>query len=227
MKATQDRIFLKGEADRYFLRNRKALVKKGKIDWPCNTLALLDPAIRKKIKTVVELGCANGWRLARLRARMPGRYVGIEPSPEAVREGMRRYRGLELSTGTLEKNSLKEEFDLVVVSFVLHWVDRRTLARSIAGIDRVVKDGGYLLLSDFLPDAPSRRRYGHLPGQDVFTYKQDYADVFKALNSYQELARLIFDADRYARTTAPAPSRSRCMSVLLHKSLTGRYAAET
>ncbi len=53
------------------------------------------------------------------------------------------------------------------------------LTRAIAEIDRVVKWNGYLVLDDFLPDFPTKRHYHHRTGEPIFTYKQDYAEIFR------------------------------------------------
>ena len=42
------------------------------------------------------------------------------------------------------------------------------MLRSVAEIDRVLPDGGFLLIGDFYPSLPQRVRYHHLPDQDVF-----------------------------------------------------------
>jgi hypothetical protein len=77
----------------------------------------------------------------------------------------------------------------------LHWVDRSTLARSVAEIDRITRDGGFLLFGDFLPDHAQRRRYLHYTATEMYTYKQDYAWIFEALGTYRQVARITFDHD--------------------------------
>ncbi len=121
---------------------------------------------------------------------------------------------------------LEERFDLVVVNFVLHWVDRSTLARSISEIDRVVTDGGHLILGDFLPDSPLRRSYRHRKDERVYTYKQDYARIFEALCTYKELARMTYDHDKPNLGIGSADSCSRGVCVLLGKSETRYYHTE-
>lgn len=222
----QDDVFLGGEGDAWFVRNRAALQVAGaeRHDWPLALIERLDG--RERIASVVELGCSNGWRLARLQRGMAARMVGVEASAAAVADGKARYPGLVLLQGGLAELPLQEQFDLTIVFFVLHWIDRSSVARCIAEIDRVTRDGGLLVLGDFLPDYPQRRHYHHLPQADLYTYKQDYAKIFEAMGTYREIARTTFDHEHPGDQIKTAHSGSRCVCTVLQKSLTGFYAEQ-
>lgn len=222
----QDDVFLAGEGDAWFQRNREALGATAALrhDWPLALIGQLDAAQRAGIGSVVELGCSNGWRLARLRQTLPARMVGVDASAEAVADGHARYPGLALRQGGLAEVPLQEQFDLTIVNFVLHWIDRSTLARCVAEIDRVTRDGGLLVLGDFLPDYPQRRAYHHRsPEERVFTYKQDYARIFEAMGTWREIARVTFDHGNVGDQIKTAASGSRSVCSVLQKSLTGFY----
>ncbi|HXC40610.1 MAG TPA: hypothetical protein VN667_16860, partial [Burkholderiales bacterium] len=90
-------------------------------------------------------------------------------------------------------------------------------------IDRVVRDGGYLCVGDFLPDYQQRRHYHHLPGAGVFTYKQDYAAIFESLGTYRALTRVTYESGDAAAPLAPSRSDERKSCTLLAKSLHGFY----
>lgn len=220
----QDRIFLDNEGNNWFRRNKSALDETDKIDWPFHVLNFID--FKVKIGSVLELGCSNGYRLDKIRSKLlpDCRFVGIDAGAEAIEYGRMKFEGLELFQGLLSDIPLKEEFDLVIVNFVLHWVDRKTLFRSIGEIDRVIKDGGLLVLGDFLPDYQQRRRYHHLPNEHVYTYKQDYAKIFESFGTYRELARFTFNHDNVSGyTLEPALSSERGFCSLLHKSHESYY----
>jgi hypothetical protein len=93
---------------------------------------------------------------------------------------------------------------------------------SLACIDHHVKikreQNGLLLIGDFLPDFPQKRKYHHLPNEEVFTYKQDYAAAFTATNTYTELVRCVFDHDHPLESFDLPDSNSRAVCVLLKKS---------
>jgi SAM-dependent methyltransferase len=219
----QDEIFARKEGNAWFRRNQASLENPGKVDWPLAVLEMLGN--KDGIRNVAELGCANGYRLDRLCSKLStkGRFVGVDASEEAISDGCKRYPHLELHTGTLAELPVSGAFDLVIVNFVLHWVDRKTLARSISEIDRLTTDGGLLLIGDFLPDFPQRRNYHHYRDADVYTYKQDYAMVFAALGTYKEMVRVTFDHDHPGVHVQKAGSASRGMCALLHKSLNDYY----
>ena len=153
---TQDRIFREAEGDNWFLRNREALLEEQRIEQ--------DPIVRILRLTgvtptsVLEIGSSNGFRLEYLRTIFNCRVKGIEPSRAAIADGQSRYPEVTFVEGVASHLPLDDQsfHDLVIVNFVLHWVDRSTLLQSIAEMDRVLADGGYLVIGDFHPSNPQR-----------------------------------------------------------------------
>ncbi len=141
---------------------------------------LLDP------RDVLEIGCANGYRLDKIARRYGCPTTGVEPSAEAIADGRLRYPDVRFHRGTASDIPLIANFDLVIVNFVLHWVDRSSILRSVAEIDRTVADNGYLIIGDFLPSYPQRVPYKHKLG--LWTYKQNYAALFLASGLYRVVA---------------------------------------
>jgi SAM-dependent methyltransferase len=173
-------------------------------------------------RNVLEVGCANGVRLAALRDRHGCRVVGVEPSSEARLDGNRRFPGIELHRGRADAVPVAGPFELVIVSFVFHWVDRAVLLRSVGEIDRLVADGGYLAIGDFDPPFPHRTPYHHLPEGVVWTYKQNYATLFDASHLYRTV--LSFSAGTDAHVPSPtAPPDQRVAYRLLAKSYDDGY----
>jgi SAM-dependent methyltransferase len=218
---SQDKIFAEFEGNAWFRRNRTALLRPNRLDLVADVVAEL--ARNEKLTSICEVGCANGWRLARLRDLLGRecRLAGLDPSQDAIQDGRSRYPELELAEGLLTHLPFVEQFDLVIASFVLHWVDRASLLCSLAEIDRVVRDDGYLLISDFLPDFPQRRVYHHY--DSLFTYKQDYARAFESMGIYRELTRYTFAHDAPSHDIQFVGSNSRAVCSLLKKSLNGFY----
>jgi SAM-dependent methyltransferase len=221
----QDDFFLGGECDAWFMRNRDGLINVERHDW---TLALLNMLeMRHEFANVIEVGCANGWRLAQLKERLQAGFTGVDGSRAAIADGTTRYPGLRLIHGSMAELPVTEEFDLTIVSYVLHWIDRTTLALTVSEIDRVTRDGGILIIGDFLPDFPQRRVYHHAPGHLIYTYKQDYARLFEALGTYRELARVTYNHDSTSACIQASPSTERGVCVMLQKSLQGYYHQDT
>lgn len=210
MARTQDDLFESGEGDRWFQRNRYAL---GTHDWP------LELCRRNSIQpdSVLEIGCANGWRLAKFDAR---RSVGVDISRLAIEEGKAQFPELDLRVGKASQLPIcgDETFDLVIVNYVLHWIDRSLLLSSLAEADRCV--GEYLIIGDFLPDRPTRVPYHHLEEAEVFTFKLDYSAIFVALSIYEVVDREIYNHDD---PTSEPSSQNRGACTLLRKSLIDLY----
>jgi SAM-dependent methyltransferase len=183
---TQDEIFTSSEADRWFERNRHVLERVSEHDVPLRLLALYN----LRPRSVLEIGAANGYRVAAIAERSNARGVAIEPSALAIADGRSRFPNVDFHQGEARSLPVEDEFELVIVNFVLHWIDRRNLLRCVAEIDRVVADGGYLLIGDFHPWHPMANSYHHLPDAGVRTYKQDYGAIFAASQLYQPVALL-------------------------------------
>jgi len=221
-RADQDEFWSAEEGDRYYTRNRDVLKAKR---------ADTDPAIGLvrahglQPDHVLELGCADGWRLELLRRETGCHAVGVDASAGAIEAGRADYPELELHEGTLAAVPIEtRSFDLVIVYFVFHWNARETLMRACSEVDRLVADGGHLIVGDFLPDRPHRRVYHHAANEGVYTFKQDYAGVFGASGLYHEIERVIFDAtSKHATRGADVQSDNRGGCALLRKSLTEGY----
>src|SRR5262249_37624243 len=159
--------------DAWFERNQKSLVVCDD-DWLLRTI-LSQPITSKKI---LDIGCSSGHRLARL-AKEGARCSGIDPSQKAIAAGVERHPNLDLRRGVAHSLDFEDEaFDIVYLAFVFHWVDRAYLLRAVAEIDRVLQPGGRLIISDFCPDRPRKNIYHHRTDVQLFTYKQQYWDIF-------------------------------------------------
>src|SRR3989344_5758985 len=172
----QNNVFYKSEGDQWFKRNEAVLLFRNQnYDWPIKLIR------KHKIKPqkVLEIGAANGWRLAEIK-KLYGRTrcVGVEPSAKAVWAGRRNFPQIKMLRGLSSDLPVKGTFDLVIVNYVLHWVDRALLFKTFSEIDRVLADDGYLIVSDFYPSVATSNLYHHIRGGKVRTYKQNYAEMF-------------------------------------------------
>jgi len=94
-----------------------------------------------------------------------------------------------------ESFKIREKADLVIVNFVFHWVDRKNLMKFITKIDELLAPGGFIILGDFGLENFVKRKYHHLPKAGVFTYKQQYQNIFTASGIYKEIAKICFNHD--------------------------------
>jgi SAM-dependent methyltransferase len=135
----QTDIMLAGEADAWFKRNRGKL---GADDPVGHIIAGLSITPR----AVLEIGCANGWRLKRLQQEYRCHVWGVDPSHDAVEEAS--LPGVLYGTAD-DLPFCASKFDLVIFGFCLYLCDPADLFRVAAEADRVLADGGTLIIHDF------------------------------------------------------------------------------
>jgi len=208
----QTDVFRADEGDNWFRRNAASLGAHEEV--AVELLARWNE--REPVRSVCELGCSNGWRLAAIAEGFPAieRLAGSDLSQAAIDDGRRRWPALELAVGSLDAPQLHGAFDAVIVSFVFHWVARDRLAASVDAVDGLLRHGGALIIADFLPDRPCARPYHHRTDVEIYTYKQDYADRFTALGRYTEVEREIFS---HSGVAGPIDEQDRAMCALLQK----------
>jgi ubiquinone/menaquinone biosynthesis C-methylase UbiE len=185
----QKEIFLNGEGDQYLRRN---LEKLNAGDVATDT-RLFAQYVRPGGK-VLEIGCANGTKLHQLQSLVACDGWGIDPSAEAVRSGGQQFPSLHLSVGTADHLEFPDQsFDMVIFGFCLYLVDRTLLTRVVAEADRVLRDRGFLGITDFDVKTPLKRPYAHFTG--VWSYKLDYGKLFADLPHFVVAEKISYSHD--------------------------------
>ena len=223
MTAIQDSLFSRSEGNSWFARNKKALdaFDPGK-DFPL----MLIKTYGLKPGRVLEVGASNGYRLAWLVDALSCSAVGVEPSADAIADGRARFPKVRFEQGIASEIPVREKLDLVIVNFVFHWIDRVSLLKSVSEVDRMVDDSGFLILGDFLPSSCTKVKYHHLPDEQVYTYKQNYAEMFLTSGLYHQVA--LHTSSTETKIPDPSVDSDRRFGVwLLRKSLTGNYNEKT
>ena len=221
-KTEQDLIFSNSESDNWFKRNKECIIsKKADEDYCFNAIKTL-PRL-EEIQSVLELGSSNGYRLNFLKQILPNckRFVGVDLSQEAVRDGRERYN-LDMQVNSITGYKVKEKFDMVIVNFVLHWVDRANIFSAIANIDGCLTNekDSFLVLGDFLPDAPYRKRYHYRQDYNLYTYKCCYKNTFLSLNTYKTVLEKTYNCDDHNNY---GNNYNNCSVSILKKSLDQYY----
>ncbi len=168
----QKSIFLGGEGDNYFARRTRTTYRSD-----------VDPVVDMIVESgrspgrTLEVGCSDSFRLGELRKRFGGVYHGVDPSPQAIASGLEMFPEFDLRVGSADALPWPDaSFDTLVFGFCLSLCDRNDLFVIAAEADRVLADGGAVVIHDFHPPYPYRNRYAHTEG--VFSYKLDYARLF-------------------------------------------------
>ncbi|NBO17914.1 MAG: class I SAM-dependent methyltransferase [Proteobacteria bacterium] len=185
----QKTVFLSEEADAWYGRNREALAKKltdPQDDKVQHVLAKAGLAPQH----VLEVGCSNGWRLRQMAERFGCACSGVEPSVTAVAEAKAAAPGMDIRVGAADSLPFADAaFDMLIYGFCLYLCDRSDLFRILAEGDRVLAEGGHVVIYDFNTDTPYRNPYAHLPG--LYAYKMDYARLFTANPAYTQVVQVL------------------------------------
>jgi SAM-dependent methyltransferase len=142
------KFFKKGEADEWFLRNKKGLEQKQNNEDISLLCGWLEP-FKKNINDVVELGCGSGHKLNSLVEGTGAKGFGVEPSQKAVEYISQKFPSLTAKVGFADAVPFSQTFDLVHLGFFLYLVDRDKYFRCISEADRLVKFGGFLSIIRF------------------------------------------------------------------------------
>lgn len=172
----QKDIFLKeGEGDKWFARNRSHFNVEN--DPVLNFLQFT----KQRLGQVLEVGCSNGWRLAEMTKHgicTANGAFGIDPSKEAVADGLQRWPQLKLSVGTADVLEFPDgSFDTLIFGFCLYLVDPSDLFRVACESDRVLKKGGRIMILDFKSKGYIANPYSHYQG--VYSRKMNYCQMFE------------------------------------------------
>jgi len=221
MRVSQDAVFASGEGDNWFERNRAKLdVFDPALDLPLKLVELFN----LRPQAAMEVGAANGFRLSAIHERYGSSVVAVEPSEGAIADGQSRFPNIQFVNAVANAIPLNASFDLVILNAVFHWIARASLLRSIAEIDRLLIDGGFLIIGDFAPSQATRVPYHHRLQGDVYTYKQNYAEIFVASRLYRSVAFVSSDHAKNGVLVADTKDHDRWGAWLLCKTLEGNYA---
>jgi len=181
----QAEVFLKGEGDEWYERNRDAELN------PIVVSSIVTSNIRPA--SVLEVGCGNGrylgelHRLYRAINQEPIRTLGIDPSSKAIKEARKNYPGIKFrvddaSEGLNFECGNQTHYDLIIFGFCLYLLDRTDLFYVVAASDAILNDGGYIAIHDFDTLRPHKVPYKHKDG--IFSYKMDHSQLWLSNPAY-------------------------------------------
>jgi len=181
---SQRQVFLEGEGDAWFQRNRQADADQVAHWTDQDPLAeLLEhlPLPCGPGVSVFEVGCGQGLRGARLSQAKGWSVAGLDPSEKAI--AAVNAAGCKGMVGTAEALPLADRsVDLLIYGFCLYLCDRDDLFQIAAQARRVLKLQAWLAILDFWSPHQSINPYHHCPG--IQSYKDDLPAMFSWHPSY-------------------------------------------
>jgi len=173
---SQTVTFIETEGNAWFARNRERLGAHDPVSEMIDELGL-NP------KSVLEIGCANGWRLKKLYELYGCEVRGIDVSAAAVEA--REVPTIQVGWADALPY-LNRSFDLVIFGFCLYVTDPSEWLRIAAESDRVLKHGGHIIIHDFADEGRDfARHYKHRSG--VFAYHVNWRRFWLAHPWYRDL----------------------------------------
>lgn len=94
-------------------------------------------------RDVLEIGCGDG-RITRALSGIPGRLVGIDPDPDAIRKAIADVDGVRFDVGAGERLDFPDgSFDVVLFTLSLH---HQNSEKALKEADRVLRTGGCIIV---------------------------------------------------------------------------------
>lgn len=192
-KKEQKEAFLSYEANAWFERNKNHMMNySAEEDRIINVIR--DYGIYPK--NILEVGSSAGYRLHAMKKVFAAEtVVGIEPSLDAIKYGTENYPSVDFIHGTIDdvQTLCDSSFDLIIVGFVFYVIDRRLLLKSISEIDRLLSDGGILIIIDFFTERAIMKNYHHIRDFSAYSFKQNYNEIFQSSQMYHLIDKSTYD----------------------------------
>ena len=190
---------LRADGDRYFAVNHEGI---GTIADPIfeqmQILHQLSP-----VKTVLEVGASNGFRLEKARSAFAAECAGLEASRDAVAEGHELFPYISLTEGMAPQDLVQfagRKFDVIILGHFMYLLPRSELFALAAQVDALLMDNGHLIISDFFYPAPVSATYSHNPALDVF--KMDPSAPWLWSPTYSLVHRNVYPISAYLTASA-------------------------
>lgn len=191
----QKAAFITHEADAWFERNKEYLKNYSAQN---DKVTSLITEYNLKPNNLLEIGCAAGYRLNGIKSLYNDCNVfGIEPSKKAISYGQQNFPSVNFCEGTADNLNVygNESMNVVVVGFVFYVIDRNIVFKVVSEIDRVLKNGGILIIVDFFSETSLKNEYQHIKDFKAYSFKQNYDEIFTASKLYYLLDKSTLSHD--------------------------------
>jgi SAM-dependent methyltransferase len=157
--------------------------------------------IPDKESRILDVGCATGGLLARLRQRGFRNVSGLDPSPGCA-ELARTHYDIEVQTGTVFQNNLPSEtYDVIIVVGVLEHI--REVKTAVGNLRGCLRKNGFVFAE--VPDATAYQNWPDAPFQEFSVEHINFFSPGSLTNLFEqsgfELKRMDRPPRQFTKTT--------------------------
>lgn len=173
--------------DHYYMRNRDDFGKKD-ID---PVLKMME-SVNLRPTSVLEIGCANGWRLKKIKELYGCHVRGIDPSTKAIQDGQKDL-GDDLQIGVAHKIPFADgSFDMVIFGYFLFLCEPDSWFQIIGEANRVLVNKGHIIHYDYISARPLVWSYAPaeatLEEKDCLAWIYDHSKIWLSHPGYSLIA---------------------------------------
>lgn len=186
---SQTQIFIDHAGDDWFERNERKLGQRDPVS---------DALVQRGIvpRRVLEIGCANGWRMKKFKQLFGCEVSGIDPAKRAIWQAQSTpgLAGGDFRRGWADSLPFEDgAFDMVVYGFCLYVTEPKDWFQIVAEGNRVLADDGYIVVHDFADhQTPHAVKYEH--ADDVLAYHVNFAGLW-LINPLYRMTAWMQDGD--------------------------------
>ena len=175
IEISQKQIFLNGEGDNWYLRNKKKINNKLKNKIVTSVLNNhLNKSYKRKIN-FLEIGCSNGSLLLNIKKKKNFNIFGVDPSKKAINE--LKNKGVNSHVGTADKIFFKNKsMDVIFYGFCLYLCDQKDYLKIVKSADRILRAKGKIVILDFYSKKIKKNSYKH--DERIKCIKRDFSKIF-------------------------------------------------
>lgn len=169
-------IFLSGEGDNWYLRNKKRINNQVNKPLIKKVIFLIKKLKKKKLK-ILEVGSSNGKLLSLLKNKFRNykyEYYGLDPSKKALQE--LKKKNLIPILGTADSIPVKNKFDFLIYNFCLYLCDEVHYDKIYNSAKRVLTLKGLIVIFDFF--SRNKKKIIYKYDKRIFSHKRDFIKIF-------------------------------------------------
>ena len=160
-------------ADKWYERNKKKFLTSE--DDPVMKMIRLH---NLKPRNVLEIGCADGYRLQWIHDEFGSDVYGNELSISVMEEGEKVNKDVCFNQGSADCIVAFQQFDLIIYGFCMYLVDTTELFRVANQCNLKLVDGGHIIIWDYEPTGKSHEFRPYLHADGVREHHMDFSKMF-------------------------------------------------